>query len=307
MKIETRNIDELTIHPAIKSQPRLSEDELLEWRKGFKQRGEGNIQALSITADNQIVDGRHRFWCAKKLGWKTVPVEVVGDNEVNAIIVQSLTNRRSYTKGQLAYILAPFVDENANRAIRFSNLKTGAATPEANSVRFGASFTTDELAALIKTSSRIIQQAIEVRELFKADKVKRTMTDRDEVTEKDVTLEEFFEPRILLAEDPEAPRTRAYGLGAVLAGCHALTKMEDMTAAGRVHGGGRPERIEKQLNLFDDSLKSFSTKFTYWAKWEPETRQAAMQALPPVVEKMPDDLLAEFAKLVKTELKRREK
>ena len=69
-KIEIRNLDDLDIHPALKSQPRLTDDELLSWRKGMKRRGEAATPPIYITADHQIVDGRHRFWCAKKLGWK---------------------------------------------------------------------------------------------------------------------------------------------------------------------------------------------------------------------------------------------
>jgi hypothetical protein len=163
--------------------------------------------------------------------------------------------------------------------------------------------TPESVASNLGISTRVLHQAREIHELF-ADKTKRTMTDRDDVTEKGVTFREFFEPRILLEEDPEAPRTRAYGLGAVLAGMKAALSMATKDGP---HGGGRPQRVEQQLSLFDDSLKSFSTKFTYWAKWEPETRQAALNSLPPVVEKMPDDLLTEFAKVVKTEIKRREK
>ena len=56
MKIETRNLDDLSIHPAIKSQPRLSDDELLEWRKGLKKRGEQRVPPISITSENEIVD-----------------------------------------------------------------------------------------------------------------------------------------------------------------------------------------------------------------------------------------------------------
>ena len=298
MKTETRQIDDLTIHPLLKSQPHLTDDEMLEWRREFKRLGEGHIPPIHVCG-NEIVDGRHRYWCARKLNWKTIPVIEVKEEDVTSIIVGSLANRRSYTKGQLAFILAPFVDENAN----LLNMQWAANATPRNSVPRGMS--TEELAALIKTSSRIIRQALEVRAMFKADKTKRTMTDREDVTEKDVTLEEFFTPRILLVEDPEAPRTRAYGLGAVLAACGSLVKQAVLAASGREHGGGRPAKIEQQLSLFDDSLKSFSTKFTYWEKWEPETRQAAKNSLPPVVEKMPDDLLAEFARVINTELKRR--
>ena len=302
MKIETRQVEDLTIHPLLKSQPRLTDDEMLEWRREFKRLGEGHIPPISVCG-NEIVDGRHRYWCARKIGWKTIPVIEVKESDVTSIIVGSLANRRSYTKGQLAYILSPFVDENANRAREYASLKIGNEVPAANSVRSGG-ISTEEMAAIIKTSSRIVQQAIEIRAIFKSDKTKRTMTDRDDVTEKNVTLEEFFEPRILLSEDPEAPRSRPYGLGAVIAACTAIQKM---AGKDKPHGGGRPERIEQQLKLFSDALSGFKTKFTYWQKWEPETRQAALNELPPVVEGMPDDLLAEFSKVVKTEMKRREK
>ena len=308
MKLEYRNIDDLTIHPAVKSQPRLSEDELLEWRKGFKAAGEGNMPPIYITPDGQIVDGRHRYWCAKKLGWKTVPVIVVPDDQVYSIILESLANRRHYTKSQLAYIVVPMLDDVFNEAKkRMLATQNNEAGKAASHSLQSCAETPESVAARLGVSYRVLMQAKEIRELFKADKVKRTMTDRDEVTEKDVTLEEFFEPRILLAEDPEAPRTRAYGLGAVLAGCHAVIKMEGMAANGRVHDGGRPAKVEQQLSLFDDSLKSFSTKFAYWEKWNQETRQAAMAALPPVVEKMPPDLQVELARLLKIELKRHEK
>jgi hypothetical protein len=133
------------------------------------------------------------------------------------------------------------------------------------------------------------------------------LTDRDEVTEQGVTLKEFFEPRILLAEDPEAPRTRAYGLGAVLAGIKQIITIEQRKDVGRGHDGGRPDKVEKQLALFTDSMHALENKFVYWRKWDDECRAEAVKALPPVVEKMPDDLLAEFSKAIKTELKRREK
>ena len=299
MQIEKRNLDTLVIHAAIKNQPKLSEDELLEWRKGLKARGEDRVPPISITKENEIVDGRHRFWCAQKLGWKTIPVEVVGEDEVNAIVVQSLTNRRSYTKSQLAYILAPFVDPELN-TIR---MLAGGVDP-AKAVRRGGMFATEELAALIKTSSRIVQQALEIRELFNTDKQKRNMKDRNDVTEKNVTIKEFFEKRILLAEDPEVSESKPYGLGAVLAGIKAIQKMEGKETP---HGGGRPKAVEQQLSLFTESVQGLKSRFVYWEKWEPETRQVALNSLPPVVENMPDDLLTEFSKIIKTEQARRKK
>lgn len=272
---------------------------MLAMRKGMKRAG-ADAREILITGENEIVDGRHWFWNAKALQWDKVRVRVIGAHEVHAAIRETLTNRRHYSKGQLAFLIAPMMDEEFAEAHKRRALN--AAKAETNSVRDDLE-TPASIAATMGITVRVLQQAREIHEFF-ADKTKRTMTDRDGVTEKGVTFKEFFEPRILLEEDPEAPRTRAYGLGAVLAGIKASIKMNEKDAP---HGGGRPQNVQKQLDLFEDSFKGVSAKFSYWQKWEPETRQAAMAALPPVVEKMPDDLLAEFAKVVKTEMKRREK
>ena len=302
---EYRDPAELTIHAAIKAQPRLALDDpkMIAWRKGMKRSGPDAHEVL-ITADNQIVDGRHWVWNAKSLQWPKVRVQVVADEDVLAIVMATLIHRRHYTKGQLAFIMAPHVDLNANRHNQLAGLKQGDAIPVANSVRNGKTLgiSAVDLSEQLGTSVRIIQQALDIRELFAADKTKRTMTDRDDVTEKGVTLEEFFTPRILMEEDPEAPRTRAYGLGAVLAGIKAVVKMAEKETP---HGGGRPQNVQKQLDLFEDSLKGVKAKYVYWEKWEPETQQVALAELPPFVEGMPDGLFEGLVKVVKTEAKRR--
>jgi hypothetical protein len=177
----------------------------------------------------------------------------------------------------------------------------------ANAVVTSSTETPETIAAGLGISYRVLMQAREIHEYFNTDKTKRTLTDRDEVMEKGVTLKEFFEPRILLVEDPEAPRTRAYGLGAVLAGIKQIISVEQRQGTGRGHGGGRPDKVEKQLSLFAGSMHDLQNKFVYWQKWDEDCRSEAVKSLPPVVEKMPDDLLAEFSKVIKTEMKRREK
>ena len=195
-KIEIRNLDDLDIHPALKSQPRLTDDELLSWRKGMKRRGEAATPPIYITDDNQIVDGRHRYWCARKLGWKTIPAIVVKDDEVFTLIKETIINRRHYSKGQLAYSVAPLV-EGVFAEAKKRILAGGTHTPTTE--------TPESIAADMKISYRVLAQAQEIHDYFNTDKAKRTLTDRDEVTEKNVTLKEFFEPRILLVEDPDAP------------------------------------------------------------------------------------------------------
>ena len=296
-KIETRNLEDLSIHPALKSQPRLSEDELLSWRKGMKRRGESATPPIYVTSDNLIVDGRHRYWCARKLGWKTIPAVVVKDDEIYSLIFETIAHRRHYTKGQLAFVIAPMIDEVFAEAKK--RMMAGAtAAPHTE--------TPESIAAGLHISYRVLLQAREIHDFFENDKAKRTLTDRDEVMEKNVTFREFFEPRIMMAEDPDAPRTRAYGLGAVLAGIKQILFLE-ANKEKRPHGGGRPDRIEKQLQLFSSSLTGLRTKFEYWQKWDEDTRTEAVKALSPVVEEMPADLLAEFAKAIKLEQKRRDK
>jgi hypothetical protein len=215
-------------------------------------------------------------------------VEVIPDAEIMDRIVLSLVNRRTYTKSQLAYILcAPATFAPSAKLIYGSHGAIGDAK--------------QSLAARIGVSQRFVAYAFELHELF-ADKTKRTITSsRDGKVEKNVTFKEFFEPRILLGEDPEV-KEEPYGLGAVVSAINAILKMEEK---GTPHGGGRPKNVEKQLDLFSTAAKNFGLKFEYWQKWEPETRQAAMASLAPMVEKMPDELLAEMAKAAKTELARR--
>ena len=308
MKIETRNLEDLTIHPVVKNLARLSDDEMLGWRRSLKWLGEENVPPIFITAENKIVDGRHRYWCARKLGWKTIPVAVVADNEIGKIVVGSLAARRAYSKAQIVFILAEFVDPALNRAAQLAGLKIGK-NANVSPLRTDSQpwlLSTSELAEIIGVSCRIVGQALEVRELFKADQTRRTMTDRNGVVEKDVTFEEFFTPRIIRSEDPEAPRTRAYGLGAVLAGAKAIIQMEHR-ADVRPHGGGRTEKIGRQLELFNDALHDFQNKFIYWEKWDADARTEAVKAFEPVVEHMPKDLLTALAKKITAELKRREK
>jgi hypothetical protein len=303
-----RDPADLTIHSALKNQPRLANDHptMLAMRKEMKRRGEDNAsRSILVTSENEIVDGRHWWWNAKALQWKKVRVEIVDESEVHAVIMATLVNRRHYSKGQLAYIVAPMVES----VFKEARQRMLAGQPSALSAKGvdpltdGALPSPESVATSMGISYRVLAQAQEIHEYFKTDNAERTMTDRDGVTEKKVTLKAFFEPRILLEEDPEAPRTRAYGLGAVLAGIKALINMEGKE---KPHGGGRPKNVQKQLDLFTDALGDLKTKFTYWQKWEPETRQAALDGLPPLIQGMPPEMLHETFKLVKIEIKRLE-
>ena len=303
-KIKYRDPQGMEIHPALKGMPAMDKngEAFLEFRRGVRETK--TMPPILLDSQGRIVDGRHRCWAAQMLGWQTVPTQTVPDEQIYNLIFHTLAHHRHYTKGQLAFIIVPIMEDifAESKARTLENLKkspvssicTDATTPEKGCK------TPETLALSLGISYRVLMQAKELRTLFGNDQTKRTLTDKNEVTEENVTLEEFFTPRILLCEDPEAPRTRPYGLGAVLAACAAIIKQKPD------HGGGRPASVQKQLDLFETSLTGFTAKFSYWQKWEPETRLAAVASLPPVVEKMPDELLHEFAKVVSKELKRRD-
>jgi hypothetical protein len=309
MNYEYRDPNQLSIHRELKAMPRLANDDerMVAWRRGMKRSGP-DAREILITAENEIVDGRHWFWNAKTLAWPKVRVKVVKEDEVMAIIFETLANRKHYTKGQLAYLLAPMLEEMVSEAKNrsLSNLKRGATAPDPHSVRIGEQ-TPEEIAVELGISYRVLLQASELHTTYWPDTTPRTITDRDGNKEANTTFKKFFEPRILMAEDPEDKHTRPYGLGAVLTAVKQINAQEHNRKIGHEHGGGRPEKVGKQLSLFGDAMRGLKNKFIYWQKWEPETRKAALNELPPVVEQMPDDLLAEFARVIKTELKRREK
>jgi hypothetical protein len=306
-----RDPNELTIHAALKNQPRLKTDhpKMLAMRKSMKATGPDS-RAILITAEGEIVDGRHWWWNAKALQWPKVRVELVPPERVREVILSTLANRRHYTPGQLTYIVAGmlpeiFEDGHLRQVAGLQNHAKSPMFPVANSVR-NESPTKQSVSTDLGVSVRSLEQAAELHRFFE-DKKKRTMTDRDDVTEKGVTFKEFFEPRILLEEDPEAPRTRPYGLGAALAGIKQVLDQERKGGLGIKHSGGKAKEVSAQMELFKGALHDLQVRYSYWNKWPEEVREQAVEELPVVVEKMPDDLLEKFERAIKAERSRRNK
>lgn len=256
---EYRDPAELTIHSAIKSQPRLPQDHptMQAMRKGMKRSGPDSREIL-ITNENEIVDGRHWFWNAKALQWDKVRVRVIGADEVVTTLMETLLNRRHYTKGQLAYCLAEHIGDAFEEAKR--RMLVGAADPRNSVSRVK---TPDEYAAEIGVSVQYLRQARELHELFKAHPEKRTFTDDDGKKHKDVTLREYFEARILSDEKP-------VGLGAALAGIGAIYNSVRKT-------GGKPQDENRQFQLFNQLLSDENTRWEYWQKFDDELKAEHFQ------------------------------
>jgi ParB-like chromosome segregation protein Spo0J len=131
----------LSIHPAIKDMPEWADDdpqfEAL-CRDVYKRGFDYPLKAVG----NKVADGRHRLRCARKLKLESVPVEAITEDQVLCIVLQTLVQRRHYTKGALAYMLVPVFD--------------GKRSQEA-------------MAADAGFSRQLIQQALDIHTIFGED------------------------------------------------------------------------------------------------------------------------------------------
>lgn len=130
----------LTVHPALKDVPEWSEDDPQFESLCRSIHKRGILQPLIVDSKSRIVDGRHRWRGGKRLKLEEVPVHVVSDDEALAIIIDTLAQRRHYTKGALAYMLVPIVSDKK---------KSVSAIAEETGI-----------------SQRVIEQAIEVLKIF---------------------------------------------------------------------------------------------------------------------------------------------
>ena len=276
-----RKVADLRIHPVLKSHPHLSDDEMLTWRRELKRKGPASVPALFVTEANQIVDGRHRYWCAQKLQWPEIPVQVISESEVMSTIFATLLNRRHYTKGQRAYIVAEHIGDAFEEAKRRQR-----AGVEAD--RFSLIRTPENYAQEIGVTTRYLNDAFSIYKLYEQLPGKRTFTDDEGKKHKDVTAREYFELKIMDAEKP-------MGLGAAIAGLGFLVKKEQFQANGRPHGGGKPQELKRQLELFSKLVKDEDNRWEYWQKFDDEVRAEHFAAVRNAAEQLPPQVCRERA------------
>lgn len=301
MQIQIVNPKDLHEHPLLKALPPLAKDDpdLLKISDSVQEIGR-ITDPIKITKDGRLVDGRKRRLAAI-MQQVDLPAIEVSDEDAATLIISSLEARTHYTKAQRAFLLVPFMEEAFAEARK--RQLTGVKGNLLHSVQKVR--TPEDHAREMGVSYRVLMQAKELRDLFAKHPEKRTLTDRAGVSEKGVTFEEFFTPRLLMHEDPEnAESTRPYGLGAALTGIKTHLAQEKHP---HKKTGGKPKKIEKQLDLFKEAFSSLGKRYKYWAAWDPETKKEGSAAIIPAIERMPDDLLATLHKTVGTELKRRKK
>jgi hypothetical protein len=264
MKIELRDPSELTLHPALKMVPDGLSKEAPEFIAFVEDvRGRGFDQPFQVDKEDRIIDGRARHRVAKQLQLAEVPVVVRGDDEVFGIIVGSLIQRRHYTKGQLAYVSYPLMENlfEEARQRQLAMLKKGNARTLAPL----QTKTVEELAEQIGIARATFFQAKEIHQVFGRDGGKYEFElDGETVT---LTLKEFFERRILDREDPA-------GLGAVLAGIQGMKATK-----------GKAKTPPKQMELFGDAFDALAIRWNR-IKATPD----AADAVKAYVANLPEDL-----------------
>jgi hypothetical protein len=238
----------LTIHPALKDLPEWADDDpqFEVFCRDIHERGFD--YPLKATAKHQVVDGRHRLRAAKRLKLETVPVDIVQDKDVPRLVLHYINQRRHYSKGALAYMAVPLLQGTAQSQELF--------------------------AAAFGISRALLQQALEVRQIF-ADNGKPGEEYRTDV-----------EPRILSGEVGSA-RSLPVGRDA--------------------RQQKRPKKQPPNFELWGRSLTDFQKRFSFWDKFDVGAKNTVLAKFQTVVESMPHELLLKLSQKISHEVKHRKK
>ncbi len=255
--ITYRDPSELKLHPALKVLPELPNDhpDFIAIVDDIRDRG---IDYPVIILNDQIVDGRHRWRAATRLQLKELPTRDCKENEVAGIIVNSLLQRRHFTKGALAYMAFPLMED----AWKEAQARQQAALKAGSSLSVLRGKTVEDMAENLGFSRTLFFQARDVHQAF----------------EKKPKLREEFEADILTGD---------IGLGAVKAGI-----------AGQESTKGKPKVKEDQLELFTGAFDTLHKRFRYWNKFDDGEKDEVRKSLRKAVADMPADLRAEFKKAI---------
>jgi hypothetical protein len=294
-------VSDLAVHPLLRNIWLESDDDAALLRHADNLADVGIQERIKITPSQLIVDGRRRWKAARLAGLTEVPVEVVPEEDAASIIVSVMVHRRHLTAEQTAYMLvgSPILEE----AFEAAKLRRAG-----NSCRNKAALPTftaklpEDWAKEIGVSVEYLRTARRLHEEFWTDTKRRTMTDQYGKTERSVTFREFFEPRIMSA--------MGYGIGAVVAGCKARLEQDRLEAAGQPHGGGRPDELQRQLELFTEPVRKLANqlekRMQYWHGLTTEAhRRDALAPWVVVFEKLPDDMLDRLEKQIEATKKTR--
>ncbi len=280
MNIVQRKTLELTPHPLLARIPELPYD--CPERRALVEsiRSEGLLQPLLVKG-REIVDGRHRHDACQTLGLETIPcIEVEGD--IADIIVDSLTQRRHYTKSAIALAAMPLMQAyiEAGRNRRIANLQKGESSESALSALSGDTY--NQFADRLGVSRRLIGYAQDI--FKKLETLGNHMLDSAE------SVEEWVERSVY---------QEGMGLGTVLQGMAAI----EANKSGQAQKGLKNREQYEQL-----IFKHFETSNKHFKHWEDlsfERKRELLVKVPQLVEEWPTEFIRKVSETINGEMRRR--
>jgi len=295
MKLVERKTHELNFHPLLQRIPELPYD--CEERQALKEslRSHGLKQPLLVQG-REIIDGRHRYDAAMSLNWQTIAcVEVEGP--VVDVILDSVAQRRHFSKGALAWMAYPLLESYIQAGVerRIEHLKqypneNGGSTVGALSATTGKA--SEIVAKKIGVSARLMRQAGELEDILA--KNGETMS-----TNGQETFREWAERVVFIGEEDESGNRKSMGLGRVIAG---------LAGKESVIKGIQQKGLRKRSQRHEQIIKHFQgthQHFTYWIEMEPEARIEVLNAIPEQVVNWPNELLVRLDSEIKKVLRAR--
>jgi hypothetical protein len=270
MATELRELARVSIHPTVRNDPEW-EAECPRFQEFVRDVHERGFDApLVVDGQDRVVDGRKRYRAARQLRLETVPVRVIGDEEIPITVIQSLLQRRHLSLSARAYLAWPLMEGavEAARRRKMQSLRKGQQSPVVSAGDYGNA---GALAEALGIGRNLFFEAQKVHEIFGKDKEFR----------------EQMEPRILQEfRGGEHEDSRPVGLGSVIAGY-----------GGRNKGGARKDH--GQLELFTDGFGAWVKRCSYWAAFDEEERAQARRAIRASVAAMPQEVRVEVAMAIK--------
>ena len=239
----------------------------------------GIVDAIKMTASHQIIDpdSRERFRAAQAWQLTEIPVQIVPDDQVATVALDTLFHRRHLTKSQRAYLGYPMIEaawEESKRR-RIENMRKGQQLPDP-ALNAGSGKTSADLAAILGVSQRLLEMARKLHKIYAENPEYR---DQTEV--------------MLLADTDggEQADKRPMSLHGAIAGF-----------AGKVAPQDHRNEDNRQMLLFEDGLSTLRKRLSYWdmVRQNPTKRSEATREIETIVEQMPDDLRDIWSRALKT-------
>jgi hypothetical protein len=281
MKIESRDPQDLSLHPARKALPTLP-----GWEKDGEQfialveniRERGITRPLIVDREGRVLEGEDEWRAAKQLQIAQVPTIIALDGDAyNVILAGGLLRRQLPTKSALAFwaylLLGPAFEESRNR--RIENLKQGRNVPIVETFHSrGKPSKIEDFAEEIGINRHYLFDAKKLYDLFDKHPEPRDIEDEEGETHYGVTFREYYVRRILRGE---------VRLGAVIAGI-----------AGYLSTSKKKKLTRKQLLLFNQGFDQVAKRWRYWQDLTSEEKSEASAKIDWWVSSMPDEVYAKL-------------